>query len=62
MAYKITAKTYGEFPHIEAMVDDATMTDPSSLPVDWPIGSLIYTNGYSIVKTKGLDGSWTEVS
>lgn len=62
MNYNITDRTYGDCPHIEAIVNDATMANPSTLPSDWPAGSIIYTTGYAIVKTKGLDGNWTEVT
>lgn len=62
MAYQITSKTYGEYPSVEAIVDATTMADPSGLPAEWPAGSIIYTTGYETIKTKGLDGAWTEVA
>jgi hypothetical protein len=61
---KITNCTYpdnGATALIEAVVDSATMTDPSGLPSDWSGGSMIYTADFLKVKIKDLDGTWVEV-
>lgn len=50
----------------EIMVDDATIAgtaeEIAAVIGVVEVGTIIYTAGYAVIKQKGLDGEWTEVT
>lgn len=64
MTYAITS--LGSNDPREIMVDDATIAGTAAeieaVIGAVEIGTIIYTAGYGVIKQKGLDGSWTEVT
>lgn len=50
----------------EIMVDNATIAgtadEIAAVIGVVEVGTIIYTAGYAVIKQKGLDGEWTEVT